>query len=48
MGNTIEQARVRYSEAVMAGDRDEFVAAKVALVESFSGRTLTAEEIAYI
>lgn len=44
----IEQARIRYSKAIAEGGHDEFVAAKVALVELATGRTLTGEEIAYI
>lgn len=48
MENTIEAAQARYFTAVTEGDHDEFVSAKVALVELSTGRKLGAEEIAYI
>lgn len=41
-------AQARYSAAIADGDHDEFVAAKVALVELWTGRRLSEEEIAYL
>ncbi|WP_099698735.1 hypothetical protein [Rhodococcus qingshengii] len=44
----LEAARTRYSDSIKGDDHQEFVAAKVALVELWSGRTLDSEEIAYL
>ncbi|WP_180279685.1 hypothetical protein [Rhodococcus qingshengii] len=45
---TLEAAPTRYTAAIKGDGSAEFVAAKVALVELFTGRTLDAEEIAYL
>ncbi len=47
-GKSIEDLRANYSDAIASGNHEQFVSAKVALVEATTGRTLTADEIAYI
>lgn len=47
-GKSIEDLRANYSAAIASGNREQFVSAKVALVEATTGRSLTADEIAYI
>lgn len=41
-------ARARYRAAIGGDSHEEFVAAKVALVELGTGRTLSGEEIDYL
>lgn len=45
---SIQELREAYRETVVIGSADEHLAAKVALVEASTGRTLTADEIAYL
>ncbi|MGW5301653.1 hypothetical protein ACWEQV_25790 [Rhodococcus aetherivorans] len=46
-GKSIEVLRADYAAAVANGSDEEFATAKTALVEATTGRTLTADEIAY-
>ncbi len=48
MATKIDEVRATYEAAKANGTDEEFVAAKVALIERATGRTLTADEIAYI
>lgn len=44
----VAEARTRYRSSIGAGDHGEFVAAKKALIEILTGRTLTEDEVAYM
>lgn len=44
----IHELRASYRGTIVSGSADEHLAAKVALVEASTGRTLTADEIAYL